>query len=225
MKSINIQICLRFAAITLIICLTDMVSGQTTSDGTMPQYLYEEFSKSTIRMKNGQMQPSLMNFNTVTGMMVFIKGDNFYDLINQQLIDTVYLNESRFIPVGKTFYEVLVPGSLPCFIEHKGSLLPAGKPVGYGGTSQVASSDYVTTVNLSGEQFNLAIPPDYIVRKSSVYWVRKGTEMLSFQTEKQLLKIFPEKADQIKSFIKQNHFRLEKPKNLSEIIRFTDSLQ
>lgn len=225
MKRIIIQNCLRLTVSALFICFPGLVSGQTTSDGTMPQYLYEDFSKSTILMKSGQSQPAVMNYNTVTGMMVFINGDKYYDLINQQLIDTVYLQESRFVPAAKAFYEVLVTGPLACFIQHTGNLMPAGKQVGYGGTSQVASTDYITNINLSGGQYNLELPSDYIVRQSTIYWVRKGTEMLSFQNEKQLLKLFPDKADQVKSFIKENRLKIEKPENLARIIRYTGSLQ
>jgi hypothetical protein len=225
MKGMNNQICLRFALMSLVIFLPDLVSGQTNSDGTMPQYLYEDFSKATIRMKNGQEQTSVLNYNTVTGMMVFIKDDKYYDLINEQMIDTIYMQESKFILVGKVFYEVLVTLPFACFIQHNGNLMSAGKQVGYGGTSQVASTDYITNINLSGGQFNLEIPPDFIVRQSSVYWVRKGTELVSFETEKQYLKLFPNKADQIKTFIKQNRFKLDKPDNLASIIRFTGSLQ
>jgi hypothetical protein len=225
MKIFKIRNFQSLTMLAIILYFTGMVSGQTASDGTMPQYLYKDFGKSVILMKGGQIQSALMNYNTITGMMVFEKDDKYYDLINQQLIDTVYLQETRFIPVGKVFYEVLVTGPVVCFIQHNGNLMAPGKQVGYGGTSQVASTDYITNINLSGGQYNLEIPSDFIVRQSAVYWIRKGTEMQSFLNEKQMLKLFPGKADQIKSFIKENHLKIEKPEDLAMIIRFAGSLQ
>ena len=224
MKGIQIQKIIRAMLIFLIAGLPAVVKCQSNTDGSMPQYLFDDFSKSTVRMKNGQVMTPEMNYNTVTGMMVFIKDETYYDLINSELIDTVYLNSFRFIPVGKVFYEVVANGTISGFIEHKGNLLPAGKPVGYGGTSQVASADYVNVVNLSGGQFNLEIPSDYIVRKTSVCWIRKGTEWISFETEKQLLKLFPEKASQIKAYIRENHLKIDKSEQLGRIVRYIAAL-
>jgi len=48
------------------------------------------------------------------------------------MVDTVYLNDSKFVPEGKIFYEVLLSGPIDLFIQNKGDLMPAGKPVGYG---------------------------------------------------------------------------------------------
>lgn len=193
--------------------------GQSNQDGSMPQYLYEDFGKSTVLMKNGQVQTPQMNYNMITGMMVFFRADKYYDLMNPEMVDTVFLNDSRFIPVGKAFYEVIVSGPVSFFIQHKGSLLPAGKEVGYGGTSQVASTDQISNITLSSGQYNLRLPPAYIVRVAPVFWIRRDNEMSSFETEKQFLKIFPGQEEQIKTFMKENKLRVSRPADLATIIK------
>jgi hypothetical protein len=211
--------------ILLILCgLPYFVSGQATSDGSMPQYILSQFVSVTIKMKNSQEQSQVMNYNTVTEKMVFIKGDKYYDLINPEMVDTITLEGRKFVPVGKSFYEVLYAGQTSLFIQNKSSLLPPGKPVGYGGTSQVASSDHLSSVNLDGVQWNLNLPTDYTVVPRPVYWIRKGKEWFDFTSEKQFLKLFPDKAGVLKERIKSDKIKFDKPGSIAKLIEYFNSL-
>jgi hypothetical protein len=118
----------------------------------------------------------------------------------------------------------LVSGPISLFLQHKGDLMAAGKPVGYGGTSQVASANYINAIELDGLQVNLQLPSDYIVKSSPVYWIRKGEEWFSFNGEKQFLKIFPDKANQIKGFIKENRIKFDKSENLVKLVKYCSTL-
>ena len=210
---------------SLILCgFSVFVSAQVTSEGSMPQYLIIQFVSGTIRMKNSQGQTQIMNYNTVTEKMVFIKGDKYYDLINPEMVDTITLEGRKFVPVGKSFYEVLYAGQTSLYIQNKSSLLPPGKPVGYGGTSQVASSDYLSTVSLDGVQWNLKLPSDYTVVPRPVYWIRRGIEWFDFTNEKQFLKLFPDKAGVLKDRIKSDKVKFDKPESIAKLIEYFNSL-
>jgi len=221
MRYKHIQNILRILATGLLTGFPVMLSGQISSNGTMPQYLFPEFSKCEVRMKNGEIQSTVMNYNTVTERMVFSRDNRYYDLTNLELVDTVYLNDSKFVPAGKIFYEVLLSGPIDLFIQNKGDLMPAGKPVGYGGTSQLANSKYLSTIKLSSGEFNLELPADYTVKPASVCWIRKGNEMLSFTNEKQYLKLFPDKAEGIKEYIKKNRLKFDNYEDLIQVVRYS----
>lgn len=201
------------------------LSGQSNEDGSMPQYLFGEFSKGIVKMKNGQVQTILMNYNIVTEKMVFIRDEKYYDLANPELVDTVFLSGSRFIPAAKVFYEVLVSDPISLFIQHKGNLLPAGKPAGYGGTSQVSASTSLSSITLSSGQYNLKLPSDYIVSSTPLFWIRRDNEMYSFETEKQFLKLFPDKEGIIKAYMKENRLKFSRPENLATIVRYISTLK
>ena len=198
--------------------------GQTTSKGDMPQYLFSEFAGSEVLMKSGVINTPVMNYNTVTEKMVFLNNDKYYDMTNPESVDTVILNECKFIPVGKAFYEVLVAKPIALFIQHKGNLMSAGKTVGYGGTSQVASATYISSIELSGIQTNLTLPDDYIVNPALIYWIRIGEKWSDFTNEKQFISLFPDKSAQIKSFIKENRIKIDKPENLIRLVRYVATL-
>jgi len=201
------------------------LSGQSNQDGSMPQYFFSEFGKSTVIMKNGQIQTTLMNYNIVTEKMVFIKDEKYFDLVNPETVDTVFLNGSRFIPAGKVFYEVLVSGQISLFIQNKGNLMPAGKPAAYGGTSQLSATTQLSSITLSSGQYNLKLPADYIVSSASLLWIRKDNEMFSFETEKQFLKLFPGKEGLIKAFMKENRLKFSRPENLATTVRYISTLK
>jgi len=213
-----------YAAAFLFSGMTFILQGQSTSVGEMPQYLFSEFTKCDVIMKTGQINNTLMNYNIVTGKMVFLSNQKYYDLTNPEAVDSVMLNGCKFIPVGKSFFEVLVAKPIALFIEHKGNVLTAGKPVGYGGTSQVASSTYISSMELSGIQTNLPLPKDYIVNPATVYWIRRGENWADFTNEKQFLDLFPDKSAQIKSFIKENRIKIDKPENLIRLVRYVATL-
>jgi hypothetical protein len=218
---------MKFARSVHILLLVVTLSGipaiiysQATSTGEMPQYLLPEFRKCEVLMKTGARNSALMNYNIVTEKMVFIANDKFYDMTNPDAADTVNLDGRKFVPVGKAFYEVLVSGPVTAFIQHKGSLMSAGKPVGYGGTSQTASANYISNIELSGIQYNIALPSDYVVNNKDVYWIRTGEKWLDFTTEKQFLAIYPDKAAQIKSFIKTNKIKIDRPDDLKKLVKY-----
>jgi len=220
MRSLLIQKVTLILAAALLTGRPEFLGAQSKSDGSMPQYLFPEFSKCEVRMNNGQVQTPVMNYNTVTESMVFIRGGNYLDLMNPEIVDTIFLNGCKFVSFGKIFYEVLLSGEVDFFIQHKGNLLPAGKPVGYGGTSQVSSSTYMSGIEQGSQYYNLPIPSDFMVKASPVYWIRMNNEMYSFLNEKQLLKIFPDKADKIKEFIRKNRLKFDITEDLIQIVKY-----
>lgn len=208
----------------LMTMLNFQLTAQTTSTGDMPQYLFREFSKSDVLMNTGQMNNVMLNYNIVTEKMVFLNNDKYYDMTNTDAIDTVYLNGSKFIPVGKSFYEVLAGGPATLFMQHKGNLSPAGKPVGYGGTSQTSATTYISSIELSGMQTNLPLPKDYVINPADAFWIRTGDKWADFTSEKQFLAIFPDKAAELKTFIKVNKIKFDRPANLISLVKYLGTL-
>jgi hypothetical protein len=225
MKRIINQIIAKAVQTALLVAIPAMVLSQTASDGSMPQYYFEDFVSGTVKMKNGQIQTPLLNYNTVTERIVFVRDDNYYDLTNPEMVDTVTIQNIRFVPVGKVFYEVLLSGPTALFIQHKGSLLPAGKQVGYGGTSQLASAHYLSNIDLSSGRYNLPLPSDYIVNVTPIYWIRRDNELLSFINERQFMNLYPGKTDKIKAFTRENRIKFDRKEHLVRVVEFCNSLE
>jgi hypothetical protein len=202
-----------------VLTLSETVISQTVTEGSLPQYLFSGFTTGNVKMKNGRSQTSVMNYNTVTEKMVYEKEGKLYDMVNLDMIDSVFLYKSIFVPVGKVFYEVIMNKKISFFIQHKGELLSPGAPAAYGGTSQVSSSKYMTSVELSSGYYNLKLPSDLVIKAEYVYWIRKDDNMYSFINERQFIKLFPGKESVFKQFIKQNRIKFD---NLTDLVKLME---
>ena len=202
----------------IFLSLSLQLKSQTNPDGSAPQFLFKEFTRGVVRMKNGASQEALLNYNTVSGKMVYEKDGKLLDMVNLVTVDTIFLQKSKFVPVGKVFYEVLLNAPISLFIEHKGELMPAGTPAGYGGTSQLASTSRLSSIELSSGYYNLKLPDDYLVKTEIIYWIRKDDNMYSFINERQFLKLFPDKEGELKQFIKKNRIKFDKPSNMVNLL-------
>jgi len=198
--------------------------AQTESAQDLTQYLFPEFSKSRVKMKTGSDLILILNYNTITGTMVFQRNAQFYDMANPESVDTVYLQNRRLVPFGKVFYEVVVNASVSFFIQHKSDLKESGKPAGYGGTSEVSATSYLSGFDHPSGYYNLKLPPSCEIKYSPVYWVRINNNMLSFYTVRQFLKIFPEQAEQIKQFFRESKLKIENREDLIKLGNFCNEL-
>lgn len=195
----------------LLIFLVLQGKSQTKPDGSAPQFLFPEFSTGKVRLKNGNSQSIELNYNTVSEKMVYKKEEKLFDVVNTEIIDTVIIKERKFVPVAKVFYEVLLPAPVSLFVQYQGKIIPPGTVAGYGGTSQVSSTTNLSSVNLSMGYYNLKLPDDYTVRVHLIFWINKENNMFSYETEKQFLKLFPDKASELKEFIKKQKIKFDKP--------------
>jgi hypothetical protein len=184
--------------------------AQTTSNGSEPQFLFPEFSMGKVKMKNGNIQAFMLNYNTVSEKMVYQKDNNLYDMINTEMIDTVFVLERKFIPSGKVFYEVLFVAPLSLFIQNQGKIIPPKAAGGYGVASEVSSTTNVTSANFQTGYYNLKLPQDYTVKVKKIFWIRKENDMFSYMTEKQFLKLFPDKVAEIKEYINNQKIKFDK---------------
>lgn len=214
----------RMLALIYVLLLFNPLNCQTNSDGSSPQFLFPDFTVSKVIMKNGQSQNADLNYNTVSEKMVYQKDGNLYDMVNPQMVDTIFLQDCKFVPAGNVFYEVLLTAPIPLFVQYKGELISPGAPAGYGVNSQVSNTKMMNSVNLSGGYYNLKLPEDFKVKIDPVYWIRRGSDMLNFMNERQFLKLFPDKETEFKKFIKQNRIKIDKHADLVNLIRYCNEL-
>jgi len=214
----------KVTAVVMAVTLTLTVMAQDEEKKEIPQYFFPMFSESDVLLKDKQVLKQVLNYNTISEKMVYVMNGNYYDMMNPSLIDTVYLNNTRFVPVNKMFFEVLMTGDPALFIQHKSGLVTAGNPVGYGGTSQGVSSYYLSKHELSPEFINIQVPPNVKVNPEPVYWLRVNGELKKFENEKEFINMFPGKSKEIKDYIKSAKTKIENRDSLIALVRFTFGL-
>jgi hypothetical protein len=224
------QIMKRYLLITSLLCFfiviasTFQMSAQTDQKRDLPQFVFEKFTKGIVKMKAGNKYVANINYNMVDEEMIFEQKGNYLALENIKDIDTVYIQNRSFVPVGEAFYEVIAAGKATFFIQHKSRYSKEGTPTAYGITSPTNSSVKVTSVKGANSFRSLEVPENTTVNAASVNWVNMNGTMEKINGEKAFLKVFPEKETELKAFIKTNKISFKSREDLIKLGNYCNGL-
>jgi hypothetical protein len=210
--------------IFIMLIISPELSGQTSPAGTFPQLLFPNFSRGIIMMKSGKTTSAFLDYNTVEEEMLFEQNGNYMVINKPDEIDTISLQNRKFVPVEQAFYEVIVKGHVSLYIQHRNRFTPVGTKTAYGITSPTAGASSVSTVRGQGQSRNLEMPPNVTISPAIVYWVKMDGVMSKFTTERQFIKIFPGMEDKIKGFLKNSKLDLKSREGLLQTGKFCNEL-
>ncbi len=199
----------RFLTIGLLLSIGSGINAQDNSQRPLPQFLFPAFSDGVFVLVDGTRSNATLNYNMVEEAMISEKDGVYRKSRNPADIDTIYLQNRVFVPVGKAFYEVLATGEAPFFLENKSIYTSVGEDIGYGVKSHSVANTEMTRFETWSAVVTLDLPNNVTITKASVNWVKRNGTMLRFNSVKQLLKIFPEKKHQISEFISSRKLNLK----------------
>lgn len=182
-------------------------------------YVFPAFVEGTVKQKSGEVNKASLNYNSLTEEMIFDQSGQKMALDKIETIDTVYIENKKFIPVGKVFYELAANTPVALFIQHKSEILPPGSETGFG-TSQTSAITNVNDLKNSGIAYKLKLPDDYKVISKKIYWLKKNNNYYILKSAKNVQDFFPAKADAIKAYIKANKTDLKNDNDVIKLILF-----
>lgn len=206
----------------LIIALNLQAQLDTVSNPA--QFVFPEFSVGVVKMKTGEKVILNLNYNILTEKMVFKQKNKIYDIVNPNTIDTVYIHEVKFVPMGKVFYEVLVSGPSSLFYQHAGNLKKPSRPAAYGGTTEVSSSTYINNLPLGNDVYRMEKNKEVVVEDKSVIWIRKNNLMYAVTDKKHLFAALTDKKEELKQYIRKNEVKIDNPYQMTDLIKYYDGL-
>jgi hypothetical protein len=214
----------------LIMCVlfstfSSSVKAQNDSIPNPEQFLFPEFSKSKVAMKSGNDLVLIMNYCILNEKMVVLQNGKVYDMLNQTAIDTAYLNNRKFIPVGKVFYEVLAETPFVLFVQHRGDIKQPDKPTPYGGTPGVTQSSALNGVGVDMYYYRMKDKAPLDIKPEKIYWLKRDDKLTGFKDATQLLKLFPENRNEIRDYIKQNKVKFGNPDNVRNLLIYCNGLK
>jgi len=181
-------------------------------------YVLDTFYNGTILMKSGQKEDYMLNYNTLTHEMIFERAGERLAIAQPEEVDTVYINNRKFVYANKMFYEVLATTPVPLFIEYIGSIIKAGSEIGYGMMSSTTGSNGVSSLIQGGKMYDLHLPYDYKVKVKKEYWLRKGFNYYKANNAKHIIEVFPDKEKLIRDLIKKNKTDFSKPEDITALV-------
>ena len=208
----------------LPVLLSTVASAQGTEENPIPHFLFPQFTTGTIIMKDGKSFTSLLNYNMAEERMITELNGTYRVAKNIETFDTIYIQNRKFVPSEKGFLELLITGPATFFFEHKCNLTPMGSSVGYGQKSQSVGPTDMRRLEIPGDVVHIELPPNVEITPASVCWVRRGDELFKFTGTNQFLKIFPEKADQLKKYIKAEKINFKNREDILKLGTFCNQI-
>ena len=187
------------------------------------RYLYPEFTTGKAIFTNERVYPSRYNYNFLYGEMEFIKSN-----------DTLFITDKRdllFIVVAQdTFYyhsgylQLIRSGQLKVYLKQNIVMKDIRKKGAMGSINRSAASqsyDYWLTNGLSKD---LVAEIDLVLQKAEFYFFSTSGEDFSRFNRKNIIKILPDKKNEIKNFIKSNEIDFESREDLLNLADFVSRL-
>lgn len=210
-------------------------------------YLFPEFTQGDILMKGGEKNKFLLNYNSLTEEMIFEKQGKKLAVAEHELalIDTVYIKDRKFITLNGKFVEVLYHSNfiidrktielndqlvefsyntlLDLYVEHKCKVKEPGKQTGFGGTSKTTAVKSYSSFYSEGMFYQLKLPEGFETVPYTFYWLKKDEELNKFETMKELKKLYKEKEDLFKPYVKKYGIKYNNQESIIQLIEYLES--
>ncbi len=185
----------------------------------LSHYAFDDFTPGMVKLKGGETYSKLLNYNIVTNEMIFENEGKFLAIANPENVDTVLINDRKFIPLNNKFYEVLINSNLPLLLEFTAAVNEPGVSVGYGSASATSASYSLKSLITSGDVYELKLPEGFTVIPGYSYWILKNNKIERADSKKQLMNIFPAKKERINELVKKNNTNFSKRDDLIELVK------
>ena len=189
-------------------------------------YLFPEFTQGVILMKTGTRNDALLNYNSLTEEMIFENNGQKRAIgINEiLLVDTVFIKDRKFVALSGKFVELVYHSKWDLYVEHKCKVEEQGKPAGYGGASQTGAATSVSSLYTQGRVvYDLKLPDDYKTKPYSIYWLKKNGELYKFMNMRELKKLYKDKKELFKKYLKINHVNYQNQDSIIQLIEYLES--
>jgi hypothetical protein len=206
-----------YISIVLIFCA--LAGFSQTNLMSVAHYVFPEFTKGIVLMKNGNENEAILNYNSLTEEMIFETRGTKLALGQLETIDTVFIGGRKFIPKDNTFLEMVLKSKYSLYAAHKCKMVDPGKPAGYGGTSQTSAITTYSKYFSNGRVYDMSLPEGFDTQASIEYWLEKDGKLNKFISIRQLSKLFDEKESAFKAYLKKHEVDYDDQKSIVELIR------
>jgi len=199
------------------------LSGQTNHIPVkLIHYVLDSFATGKVMVRSGQIHNQVLNYNIVTEEMIFRENNKFLAIAYPEDVDTILIHERKFIPVNNVFYELISNNKYPLFVKFTSTVKEPGTQTGFGATNTTAATSLKSLIR-EGGAYVLKLPDDFQIIPVRTFFVRKNMHYYPFNNEQQFTRLFPEKKQFIREWIKDLKTNFSKQEDLILLIKQLDN--
>lgn len=191
-------------------------------------YLFDDFTTAEILFKNHSKSKLSVNYDASNKTLLFRQGSDIMEVTNTALVDTVYINDRKFVPAIKGLYEVVPLKNGIVYIDwllkdvnigSKGAL----GAVTQGSVQNLQMSDfgnYDAMYYTPYDQQKIHSTDVYKRRNDNTYYIRIGGKLTKIKTQKHLEKAFPAHKEDISNFADQQKVEMNDASHALTLINY-----
>jgi hypothetical protein len=198
-----------------------LMKAQSVDDSIpLKTMLFEKFIGGSVLMKSGEVESAPLNYNTDNQTVVFIKNKQYLVLTGLESIDTVYMQNKKFIPVNKSIFSVVTESApITLLASYSNTIHPLVSTADHNGSSKQSASQVSNTVT---DVYATKLYKDnYSVEIKKHYWFKKNGQLYKVTPKKQFINSFPSRTGkQIDKFIDDNKINFTYEPDLVKLVEF-----
>lgn len=208
----------RFLNLALLLLSFFCQSGYAQGSAVL---LYPEYQKGTIYMTGGQQVRVQINYDAANHCVMYKQNGENMILTNPEAVDSMKIGDNLFCRVKDKFYEVVSYPEGKLLIDWDLDKVNVGYKGAFGTVSQVRSQSVKLSL-LEGQEKSANNPDSnqdvYKVKNHNKYMLVKGDKVKSFSNKKSLLKLFPNKTEEVETIIKKRQTDFAQANDIIQLI-------
>ena len=188
-------------------------------------YLFPEFTSGKVIMKDGTVNPALLNYNAITKEVVFLQNEQVLALADPALsrTDTVIIGDKKLVRFDKEFAEVLLEGDVKLVSLFRCKVIPPSNPAPFGGTSQISSVDSYSRLTGTNMFYELKLPEDYKIEISYVYRIDQGAGWKKVNSIRQLKRLYKQKKTELNNYLSEHELDIDDVEGVARLVEWLES--
>ena len=186
--------------------------------------LFPTYKQGTIILKGNKKVNVPINYNATKHQMMYKQGNDHMILGNIQSVDSVLIGKHRFIPIKNRFYEVIPVKSKYLLVDWNISMTNIGYKGAYGQVTHSKVHNYNVSA-MTHDIYHTEAKPNTssleVYRRSNknTYYIFIDQKMQKFKDKKSLLKLFPERKEEIEKLLKEEKTMFTKVEDVVELMK------
>jgi len=199
------------------------------------QYMYDTFVKGEIHFKNGTSTEGELNYNVVVGEFHYVEDGilkTFSDF-DLKRISKIIIGQKHFIIKSNTIYEIIYADRISLLKERKVTQEEHSQNEGaYETSSNSSTNKKITTLSIAiGHELQTGALVnfkneinDIEIHIDETYKILFNNEIY-YANKKSFYKIYPDKAEAIKKYIKDEKIKFKTTEEIIKVIEFSEKLK
>ena len=167
--------------------------------------------------KDGSEIKAQLNYNLATEEMVVDLGHQKMPYPWDDQIVAFVLKDIRFIIFQDQIFELLLEGDVSLLLHGQCKLMRLGQNTGLGRSGTISSRELPPNKT---ELYELELEGTFEHRDISSFYLLRGDELHLIDKSKQVLELFPDRAIDLKKFMKKEKIRMRKRSDLIHLTTF-----